>query len=515
MAQATTKQHLDIHGKPYQRGLVMAIMLIAGFAAMMMQTSLGTAVPTLMKAFDINLATAQQASTWFLLGNGIMVPVSAFLATRFRTRTLQVTAYTTLLLGVAITAFTPEKHSMWWLFLAGRIVAAMSWGVLMPLMQVIIITIFKPNERGAAMGMMGLVIGMSPAIGPTLTGWILDKSHVILGLTISNSWRTVFYLPMIVLAIALVAGFFLLRDVLPNRKVTLDIPSMLMTFVGFGLFLLGFTNVASDGWGDLANVIAPIGIGTLIIIFFIFRQLHLDRPFMDVRVFLNKRFTLTTIAVMMTTMAMMGVEMMLPTYLQNVHGMSALTSGLTLLPGALMMGLMSPIAGMMYNRVGVKRLAILGFTILAIGTLPFMFLTAQTPSAFITLLYGVRMFGVAITMMPLTTAAMSALPLDQATDGTASNNTARQIASSVVVALLSSVTQNVITNNTPSHALKLANPLLYADHFLNASMKGFRVSFILGFAFAVIGIIVALFVKNQDAASKDVDLQQLAKKGAK
>ncbi|MDE7486307.1 MFS transporter, partial [Streptococcus agalactiae] len=191
---------------------------------------------------------------------------------------------------------------------------------------------------------------------------------------------------------------------------------------------------------------------------FIHRQLKLETPFLDIRVFKNKQFSVTTAAIALSMMAMMGVEMMLPLYLQNVHGLSALDSGLALLPGALMMGIVSPISGAVYDKVGARRMAMIGFTILGVATLPFVFLTTTTPDHFITLLYAVRMFGIAMVMMPLTASAMSALPPHEAAHGTAANNTARQIASAVVVALLSSVAQNIITNNKPSKDLLTMNP---------------------------------------------------------
>ncbi len=301
---------------------------------------------------------------------------------------------------------------------------------------------------------------------------------------------------MAVLAIVFILSFFFMKDVLYTHDVKLDVLSLIYSIIGFGSFLLGFTNVGSDGWGDVKTVIAPIVIGIIFIAIFIVRQLHLTEPFLNVRVFMNKQFTITTIAVMMAMMAMMGVEMMLPTYLQNIHNLSALTSGLILLPGALMMGIMSPIAGMAYDKVGARRLALVGFGLLAIGTVPFMFLTADTPIHFITALYTARMFGVAMVMMPLTASAMSALPAAEANHATASNNTARQLASAVVVALLTSITQNIITNNKPSDALRTANPLSYGAKMIDASMDGFQVSFFIGFLFAAIGLVIALFLRK-------------------
>lgn len=161
-----------------------------------------------------------------------------------------------------------------------------------------------------------------------------------------------------------------------------------------------------------------------------------------------------------------------------------------------MMGIMSPIAGIAYDKVGAKRLAMVGAVILMIGTFPFIYLSAETPNLFITVLYSMRMFGIAMVFMPLTASAMHALPVEEAADGTAANNTARQVASAVVVALLSSVTQNVITNAEPAKALKVSNPLHYADKLIQAMLTGYHVSFALGFVFAILAFLVALFLQG-------------------
>lgn len=487
-----SKKTFDIHGKEYNRTAMVMLLLIATFAGVLNQTSLGTAIPTLMISFNINLATAQQATTWFLLANGIMIPVSAYLATRFSTKWLYVTAYAILITGLLITALAPTDN--WMLFLFGRIIQASAVGITMPLMQVVMVNIFPAEQRGAAMGLNGLVVGLAPAIGPTFAGWILKHDFVLMGVHLS--WRAIFILPLVILTLAFLAAPFVVKDVIANRDMSLDVPSLILSIIGFGSFLWGFTNVANNGWGDLTMVILPIVIGVSVISLFIYRQLHLEVPFLDVRVFKVKQFSVTTAAIAISMMTMMGVEMMLPLYLQNVHGLSALDSGLALLPGALMMGLVSPIAGRVYDKVGARRMALVGFSILAIGTIPFTFLTAATPDHFITLMYAVRMFGIAMVMMPLTASAMSALPPHEAAHGTAANNTARQIASAIVVALLSSVTQNVINTNKPAKLLLTNDPLAYASKMIDASLKGFQTSFSLGLVFALLGIIVALFLRK-------------------
>lgn len=489
---------VDIHGRPYHRGLLFTLMLLATFAGALMESTLGTALPTLMDKFDINLSTAQQATTWFLLALAIMVPVSAYLVKTIPTRRLALGTYAVLIAGLLLTAFTPERHAMWPMFVVGRVITAAAVGILMPLLQITILKLYSTKERAVVMGLMGLVVGMSPAIGPTLTGWLLDANHTFLGITLKAAWQTIFYVPLAVLAVIFVLSLFFMRDVLPQAKLNhLDLPSLGLSSFGFGSFLLGFTNLAAHGWDDLSRVTLPILIGLGSIIIFARRQLKLDHPFLDLRVFKAKRFTLATFGTIMVMMAMMGVEMILPTYLQNVQGLSVLKSGLVLLPGALLLGLISPLAGWLYTKYGVKWTCVPAFLTIAIGSIPFARITPTTPDSIITTMYAIRMVGIALAMMPLTTAAMDALRPEQETDGTAVNSTIQQLASAVGVALLTSVTQHVISNHQPSAALKLVNPLKYADLTILASLKGFQVTFTIGLVFGLLGVLIALAFRNQ------------------
>lgn len=302
----TKTQAVDIHGRSYHRTIMFVLMMIATLAGSLMQSTLGTALPTLMDKFSIDLNTAQQATTWFLLALGVMVPVSSYLVKKVPTKPLTIITYAFLLIGVLVTCLTPEKHDMWWMFVVGRVIAAAAVGISMPLLQIAIVNIYSKEERSFAMGLMGLVVGMSPAIGPTLTGWILNRSHHFLGFTLPDNWQAIFYLPITILVVVLVLLPFFMRDIIPNEDVKLDFWSLLLSSFGFGLFLLGFTNVSNDGWSALLAVDAPIVIGLLLIIVFIWRQLKMEKPFLDVRVFKSWDFSVATIAVSAVMMAMMG-----------------------------------------------------------------------------------------------------------------------------------------------------------------------------------------------------------------
>lgn len=507
-ASSTKRQSLDIHGKPYSRIAMLLIIVLATFAGMMNQTTLATAIPTLMKDFNISMSTAQQATTWFLLGNGVMIPLTAFLMLKFKTKALYLVAYSMMFIGGLMIVLSPT--SKYYVFLAGRIIQSIGVGISMPLMQVVFISIFPKEQQGMIMGVAGFPMALAPALGPTFAGWVLNANHHFLGLTLAASWRSIFLIPLIVIGICLVLMPFLVKDVLPVSDIKLDLLSFIMSIVGFGVFLWGFTNVATDGWTAGTTVMLPIALGIIVIGIFIWRQLRMPEPFLELRVFKIHQFTINTITLAVSTMAMMGVEMMLPIYLQNVRSLSPLSSGLVLLPGSILMSLVMLVAGRVYDRLGAKRLTVVGFIILALGTFPFMFLNLSAPEHFVTTIYGVRMVGISMIMMSMFTAALNTLPESEVAHGTASSNTVRQIASSIVVALFSSVTQNVTNQHAPSHDLETVNPLIYASRTIDAALKGFHVSFTLAFVFSIIGIFVACFLKA--GKIERVNIEEVIKK---
>ncbi|WP_270361553.1 MDR family MFS transporter [Limosilactobacillus mucosae] len=472
------------------------VMLIGSFCTVLNQTILATAFPTLMKAFDISTATVQWLTTGFMMVNGIMIPVSAYLSNKFNSKWLYISAMTIFELGT-ITAFAAPNFST---LLCGRLIQATGVGITMPLMQNIMLTIFPPEKRGAAMGINGLVIALAPALGPSLSGWVVDN----------YSWRVLFGMIIPIVAIVIFASFFLMQNVIKTTDPTLDWLSLLISTVGFGSVLYGFSSVGDKGWTD-AIVWGTILIGVILITILIWRQNRLEHPFLNFKVFKTPEFALATLLSSVVMIAMVGVELVLPLYLQIVHGMSAFHSGLTLLFGAIMMGVMSPITGNLFDRYGARRLAMTGMFILTIGTLPFAFLTRETPILDVVFLYAVRMFGISMVMMPVTTSGMNALPFSMISHGTAVNNTIRQVASSMGSAILISVLTNVTNSQKPAHSLLKASPLQYKSQMIDATLNGYHAAFWIAIAFAVIGLLATSRLGNGNKIHAKYDSN--AKKG--
>lgn len=477
---------IDTNGKPYNRSLLVILLLVGSFCTVLNQTILSTAYPTLMKSFDVNTSTVQWLTTGFMLVNGIMIPISAWLTSRVNSKILYESAMSIFLIGTIICYASPSFE----ILLIGRLVQALGVGITMPLLQTLMLSIFPANRRGSAMGLAGLVIGVAPAIGPTLSGWVID----------TYQWRVLFGMLIPIAAIVIIAGFWLMRSVLPTKKSSLDWLSAALSTIGFGSLLYGFSEVGTKGWNS-SIVIWGLIIGVIFIVLFGWRQLTLDKPFLELRVLKNPEFSISALLSSVSNMAMVGVEMVLPLYLQIVRGDSALESGLTLLAGALMMGVMSPITGRIFDRIGARRLAITGMFLLTAGTIPFAFITRTTPVIYIVVLYGIRMAGISMTMMPLTTSGMNALPLHLMSSGTAVNNTLRQVASSVGTAILISILTNVTNSQSPSKSLLKSAPLTYKNSYMNATLSGYHAAFTAAIGFCLIGLVVAFFVSKRSPRS--------------
>ncbi|MFC4386860.1 MDR family MFS transporter [Gracilibacillus marinus] len=446
---------------------LMAVLISGAFVAILNQTLLGTALPHIYSDLQIEPSLAQWLQSIFMLVNGIMIPITAFLIGKFSTRALFLTAMGSFALGTLVCAIAPGFYVL----LIGRVLQASGAGIMMPLMQTIMFLIFPIDKRGSAMGMFGLVIAFAPAIGPTLSGYLVEHFP----------WRSLFYVVLPIAIIDIVVAYKILKNVTKKTNPKLDILSIILSTLGFGGLLYGFS-IAGDvnhGWTS-PLVYIPLLIGAITLFLFIKRQYQLSQPILEFRIFQYKMFTLTTIIGMVSFFSMIGGAIILPIMMQDYLGFSAFESGLMLLPGAILMGLMNPITGRLFDRFGGKWLAIIGLGLVVITTFMFSFLTTETTFLYLTLVNAVRMFGIAMVMMPVTTAGLNQLPNKMISHGTAMNNTMRQMAGALGTALLVSI------------MLNQAEP----NNGVEGMLHGVNISFFVAGVIAICGFILAFYIKN-------------------
>lgn len=448
------------------RTALVAILLAGSFLAILNQTLLITATPHIMMDFNLSESTGQWVTTVFMLVNGIMIPITAFLMETYTTRRLFLTSMTIFIVGTIVCLFAINFP----LLMIGRVIQAAAAGIMMPLMMTIFMLIFPIERRGFAMGMAGLVIAFAPAIGPSLAGWLVEMMH----------WRFLFLIILPLCLIDLIFAYFFMGNIIKRTFPKVDYPSIVLSIFGFGGILFGFSNVGNYGWLH-PNVIISLLIGSVTLTIFILRQLKLAEPILEFRVFKNRIFTLTTIIGMIAFMMLIAAETILPIYMQLMAGFTALESGIMILPGALIMGLMSPIVGKVFDRIGARALLITGLGIITFTTIFFTNLSQETSLLFLTVVFGVRMIGIAMVMMPSTTAGLNALPQRLIPHGTAMTNTMRQIAASIGTATLVTVMSLGALGSTHPDAL----------------IQGVNIAFYVATAISFIGFVLSLFVKKE------------------
>lgn len=503
------KEHKNfIFGEGVSRGKILAALLFGMFIAILNQTLLNVALPKINTEFNISASTGQWLMTGFMLVNGILIPITAYLFNKYSYRKLFLVALVLFTIGSLICAISMNFPIM----MVGRVLQAIGAGVLMPLGSIVIITIYPPEKRGAAMGTMGIAMILAPAIGPTLSGYIVQNYH----------WNVMFYGMFIIGIIAILVGFvwFKLYQYTTNPKA--DIPGIIFSTIGFGALLYGFSEAGNKGWGSV-EIETMFAIGIIFIILFVIRELRMKAPMLNLEVLKFPTFTLTTVINMVVMLSLYGGMILLPIYLQNLRGFSALDSGLLLLPGSLIMGLLGPFAGKLLDTIGLKPLAIFGIAVMTYATWELTKLNMDTPYMTIIGIYVLRSFGMAFIMMPMVTAAINALPGRLASHGNAFLNTMRQLAGSIGTAILVTVMTTQTTQHLSAFGEELdkTNPVVQ-DHmrelasqyggqegamkvllqFVNklATVEGINDAFIVATIFSIIALILCLFLQSNKKA---------------
>lgn len=451
--------------------LSILVILLGTAIAFLNETALTTALATIMRDLNLTAATGQWLTTIFMLVAGIMIPMSAFLIERFSTRTLFFMAMGLFTIGTLVGAFAGNFEVL----LVGRILQAMGGGITLPLIQVVVLSLFKPEERGGAMGIIGIIISFAPAIGPTLSGWIVTHFQ----------WDYIFFLSLPVAIIDIVLGIFLLENVKEAKKTKVDIISVITSALGFGGLLYGFSNIGTYKFIN-PEVYLPLLIGVIALIYFSIRQLKvLDKPFLDLRVFKDKTFTFGTLVIVIVFAAFIGAGVILPLYIQDGRGFSAFESGLILMPGAILNGIMNPITGRLFDKFGARYLALVGLTCITVGTFGLTTLTVSTSIIFIMCMYSLMLFGLGMVLMPVTTMALNDLDRSLYAHGTAAINTLRQIMASIGTAAFVAIMTYVAEHSS------VTNPI-------QAEINGVNTSFFVAGALSLLSLIVAFFViKNK------------------
>ncbi|WKF84070.1 DHA2 family efflux MFS transporter permease subunit [Lacticaseibacillus pantheris] len=459
--------------------LAMISMWVGAFIGMFSETSLNIALPSLMKSLGVSTATVQWLVTGYMLVIGIVLPFSSFLTKWFTTRQLIIFGLADFIVGAVVAA----TASTFPVLLVGRMIQGIGTGIILPLMFTVAMSIFPPHKLGAAMGTNALVIMFAPAIGPTLTGIILAKL----------SWQWIFWIFVPVLAVGLIFAFTSLKNVGNITKPKADFLSMAESVVGFSAIVFGVSSASAQGWGSPIVIVALL-LGLIVLGLYAYRQLHLETPVLNLHAFKIPAFTTGALLVMIDFGIILSAMYLLPMYIQNGLGLVVALTGIIMLPGGVMNALVSALAGRLYDRLGAKGPARIGFIIAFVGAM--MLATASTTSsiAYVIAAHVIIMIGAPLAMSPSQTYALNSLTGALSADGSTIMNTMQQIIGAIATAVATSllgIGQAAYSGH--SSAAAFTNGVHYGAYFT--------------VALTVAGFIIALFIKRPQY-SEDVKTEQ-------
>ncbi|GAA1299177.1 DHA2 family efflux MFS transporter permease subunit [Saccharothrix xinjiangensis] len=407
---------------------VIGVLLVATFVVILNETIMGVALPVLLTELGVTASVGQWLTAGFLLTMSVVIPVTGYLIQRVRTRVLFGVAMGLFSAGTLIAALAPGFTVL----MVARVVQACGTAIMLPLLMTTVMTLVPPARRGALMGNISIVISVAPAIGPTVSGVVLDLF----------GWRAMFWAVLPISLATLVLGLRLVTSIGESSRAPLDVPSVVLSVFGFGGLVYGLSSIGHTSGSSSAVLWSSLAVGVAGIAAFVLRQVSLqrrERALLDLRTFAFRTFTLASALMMVMMGLLLGVVTILPIYAQNVLGLDPLATGLLLLPGGLLMGLLSPFVGRLYDRVGPRPLLVIG-TIATSASLWFAAtFDASTPPALVLVFHLVLSLGLAFSFTPLFSAGLGALPSRLYSHGSAIFSTTQQLAAAAGVALLVSV----------------------------------------------------------------------------
>jgi len=458
---------------------VIRLLLVSAFVVILNETIMGVAIPPLMVSLGVDASAAQWLTTAFLLTMAVVIPITGLQLQRFHTRTIFIAAMTLFCLGTLVAALAPGLT----LLIVARVIQASGTAIMLPLLMTTVMTLVPAESRGKTMGNIMIVISVAPAIGPTISGLILSFL----------TWRWLFVLVLPIAIAALVLGARRIENVTTPREAPLDVGSVLLSAVGFGGGVYGLSLLGAPTPPQSFPAWAPLAIGAVGLVAFIARQLALqrhDRALLDLRTFTSRNFTVSVVLMAIMMMALFGTLIVLPIYLQNVRGLSTLQTGLLLLPGGLLMGLLGPPVGRQYDRVGPAKLLIPGVVIVTAVLWAMTLLGPVTPVPYILAGHLVMSVGFALLFTPLFTVSLSSVKPQLYSHGSAVLGSTQQVAGAagvaLFIALMSAESARVLAGGAPA---------------LEALAAGVRAAFLCGAVASLCAVVCALFVRKPDSAA--------------
>jgi DHA2 family lincomycin resistance protein-like MFS transporter len=457
--------------------LVINLLLVSAFVVILNETIMSVAIPRLMERLGVTAAAAQWVTTAFLLTMAVVIPMTGFLLQRLRTRPIFILAMSLFSAGTLAAALAPGLE----LLVVARVIQASGTAIMMPLLMTTVMTLVPPETRGKTMGNITMVISVAPAVGPVLSGLILNYLH----------WRWLFVLVLPIALGSLWLGFRRIENVTEPRDAPLDVASVVLSVFAFGGIVYGLSVLGVPPVPGQPPAWAPLAVGAVAMIVFVQRQLKLQQTnsaLLDLRVFASRNFTVSLLMFAVLMLGLFGTIILLPIYLQNVLNMSTLQTGLLLLPGGLVMGQLGRRAGRWYDRTGPAKLVIPGVVIVTAVLWAMTMLGTQSRIEYILAGHIVMSVGFGLLFTPLFTVSLSSVPPQLYSHGSAVLGSSQQVAGAAGVALFVAL--------MTAQSARLGNAGAVP---VEALAGGIRAAFLCGAIIALFAVACAFLVRKPDA----------------
>ncbi|GAA5061495.1 DHA2 family efflux MFS transporter permease subunit [Nocardia callitridis] len=477
---------------------VAGVVVIGAIMSILDITVVTVAIPTFQTQFDTSYAVAAWTMTGYTLALATVIPLTGWAADRFGTKRLYLVALTLFVLGSVLcsTAWNIET------LIAFRVIQGLGGGMLMPLGMTIMTHAAGPQRIGRVMAVLGVPMLLGPICGPILGGWLIENF----------SWHWIFLINVPIGIVALVLSIIVFPSDKPEPSESFDFVGMLLASPGLALFLFGVSSIPSEGTVVAGKVLIPAIIGALLLVAFVFHALRTEHPLIDLHLFRNRAMTFAVITMVLFAIAFFGSGLLLPTYLQQVRGESALWAGLLIAPQGLGAMVSMPIAGRIVDKMGPGKVVMVGIALISVGTAFFVQLESDTSYAWMLAALFVMGLGMGCTMMPIMTAAIQTLTHQQVARGTTLMNIVNQTAGSIGTATISVVLTNLLNGHpeagqaifakaSPEVAAQIPPSVLESG--LTQAAHAFSNTFIVALVLIVLTLIPAYFLPRKKAGNPE------------
>ena len=457
-----------------RNSLVINVLLVSTFVVMLNETAMSVAIPALMTALGVDANAAQWLTTAFLLTMAVVIPVTGYLLQRFNSRPIFLLAMTLFTTGTALAALSPNLGVL----IVARVIQASGTAIMMPLLMTTVMTLVAPHERGKMMGNISIVMSVAPAIGPVFAGFVLAYLD----------WRFFFVIMIPIALVALAIGYRMMVNVSEPREAPLDILSVILSAFAFGGIVYGLSGFGVEAAAQPINPLIPLAVGAVVMVLFVWRQLSLapkGNALLDLSTLKASNFTWSVVMISILMLAMFGTIILLPIYLSSIIGFETWQIGLLMMPGSLMMGLLGPFVGRLFDKVGPRPLIIPAMGLVTLVLWAMTLLGVGTPWPFILAGHLVMSLGFAFLFGPLFTTSLSSVQPQLYSHGSALLGSVQQVAGAAGVALFVALM-----------SAQTANLALGGAAELDALAGGIRLAFTVGAVIAIFAFGASFLIKR-------------------